>query len=237
MVQVGTAGRQNLEAHRASKACRTRANGAKGAKSNRPEKTNQSIDAFFKPWAPLNPFTVSAPPPIHPGDPFALTPEYHRGPLASPEQDPEPARLMAESSEDLTATPQGVLTVELPTQHILDKEAVRLLQELEAAVKRIPSDIPAATPEHQLNIFAADPHTCVAEPGEDDWLIINQMMKSSFGWGEVEMATVIPKMLNRGAYGLDGFICFMMFFVRERGLQGALFETKVKAILKGIEDR
>ena len=66
---------------------------------------------------------------------------------------------MAESSEDLTATPQGVLTVDLPTQHILDKEAVCLLQELEAAVKRIPSDIPAMTPEHQLNIFAADPHT------------------------------------------------------------------------------
>ena len=124
---------------------------------------------------------------------------------------------MAESSGDLTATLQGtskgMLTVDLPTRHILDKEAVRLLQELEAAVKRIPSDIPTATPEHQLNVFAVDPRTCVAEPGEDDWLILNQLMKSSFGWGEVEMATVIPKMLNRGAYGLDGFIRFMTFFV------------------------
>ena len=191
VVQVGTAGHKNLEAHHASKACCMHTNGAKGARSNRPERNSQSIDAFFKPRAPLNPSTVSAPPPIHPSKPFAVTPEYHRGPLA----DSEPARPMAESSGDLTVT-QGMLTDDPPTQHVLDKEAVRLLQELEAAVKRIPSDVPTATPEHQLNIFAVDPHTCVAEPGEDDWLILNQMMKSSFGWGEMEMAVVIPKTLN-----------------------------------------
>ena len=104
-------------------------------------------------------------------------------------------------------------------------------------VKQIPSEMPSATPEHQLNIFSVDPHTCIAEPGEDDWLIINQMMKSLFGWGEQEMAAVVPKLLNHSAYGLDGFLCFMTFFAQERGLQGALFETKVEVILKGIEDR
>ena len=51
------------------------------------------------------------------------------------------------------------------------------------------------------------------------------------------MAAVVPKLLNHGTYGLDGFLRFMTFFDRERGLQGALFETKVEAILKGIEDR
>ena len=50
------------------------------------------------------------------------------------------------------------------------------------------------------------------------------------------MAAVVPKLLNCGPYGLDGFICFMTFFVQERGLQGPQFETKVKVILKGIED-
>ena len=225
MVQVGTAGPKNLEAHRASKACRKRANGAKVA---RLERKNQVIDTFFKPRAPLNPSTVSAPPPIHPGKPFALTPE---GPLAEPQR----VRAMAES-EGLTVSLRGKSTVnQLPTQHIPDKKVVSLLQGLEAAVKRIPSDTPSATPEHQLNIFAVNPHTCVAEPGEDDWLILNQMMKSSFGWGEEEMAVVIPKLLNRGTYGLDGFIRFMTYFVQERGLQGALFKTKIEAILKEIE--
>ena len=112
----------------------------------------------------------------------------------------------------------------------------KLLQDLEAAVNRIPSDTPSAKPDHRLSIFAVDPHTCVAEPGEDDWLILNQMMKSAFGWGEVEMAMAIPQMLNRGEHGLDGFIRFMTFFVRERGLEGALFETKVESLIKELED-
>ena len=86
-------------------------------------------------------------------------------------------------------------------------------------------------------MFAVDPRTCVAEPGEDDWMIHNQMMKSSFGWGEAEMVEVIPQLLNRGQYGLDGFIRFMTFFVCERGLEGALFETKVDALLKELRDR
>ena len=86
-------------------------------------------------------------------------------------------------------------------------------------------------------MFAVEPHTCVAKPGEDDWLILNQMMKSAFGWGETEMAMVIPQLLNRGKYGLDRFIRFMTFFVRERGLEGALFETKVEALLRELRDR
>jgi hypothetical protein len=63
------------------------------------------------------------------------------------------------------------------------------------------------------------------------------MMKSAFGWDETEMAVVIPQLMNRGENGLDGFIRFMMFFVHERGLQGALFETKVKALLTELKYR
>ena len=79
-----------------------------------------------------------------------------------------------------------------------------------------------------------NPRTCIAEPGEDDWAILNQMMKSVFGWGKVEMAAVIPQLLNRRKQGLDGFIRFMTFFVRKRGLEGALFEIKVEALLKEL---
>ena len=70
----------------------------------------------------------------------------------------------------------------------------------------IPSDTPNATPEHHLSIFAVEPRTCVAEPGEGDWLILNQMMKPAFGWGETEMDVVVLQLLNQGKYGLDGFI-------------------------------
>jgi hypothetical protein len=177
VVHVGTTGHKNLEAHRESKACHKR---AQGARSNRPEKANQVIDAFFKPRVPLNPSTVSAPPPIRPGEPFALAPERREGLLAGPGS--SPVRPMADSSGELSVQAtilQGRSPAsQLPTQLVLDKKAVSLLEELEAAAKQIPSDTPSATPEHQLNIFAVDPRTCVAEPGEDDWLILNQMMKS-----------------------------------------------------------
>jgi hypothetical protein len=116
-------------------------------------------------------------------------------------------------------------------------KGVTLLQELEAAVNRIPQDIPIASAEHRLAIFAVEPHTRVAEPGEDDWLIINGMMKSAFGWGESDMVAAVREMLNRGECGLDGFIHFMRFFVVERGLPGALIETKVSALLKELEQR
>jgi hypothetical protein len=116
------------------------------------------------------------------------------------------------------------------------QRGVSLLQDLETAINWIPSDILSATPEHCLSIFAIDPQTCVAKPGEDDWVILKQMMKSAFGWGEIEMAAAIPQLLNCGENGLDRFIHFMMFFVHKRGLEGALFETKVEALLKELRD-
>ena len=87
-----------------------------------------------------------------------------------------------------------------------------------------------------LSVFAIDPCHCIAEPGEDDWTILNTMLKSSFGWGEVEMAAAIPQMLKCGEYGLDGFIKFMMYFVVNRGLQGVMFEMKVEVLIRELDD-
>ena len=115
--------------------------------------------------------------------------------------------------------------------------AVQLLQDLEAATKRIPEETSHATQDHRLSIFAVDSRTCVAEPGEDDWLILNGMFKVAFGWGETEMAAAVPEMLNRGELGLDGLIRFLRFFVFERGLEGALFETKIEGLLKELDKR
>ncbi|KAH9024039.1 hypothetical protein EDB83DRAFT_2205057, partial [Lactarius deliciosus] len=131
VVQVGTAGYKNLEAHQASKVCRQSCRERAGT---RPKKPNQVLEAFFKPRAPLNPSTVSAPPPIHPGGTFTI-PEYCALDCTEPLADPEAASR---------------------SKNICQK-AVRLLQGLEAAVNRIPSDMPSATPEHRLSVFAADP--------------------------------------------------------------------------------
>ena len=174
-----------------------------------------------------------APLPIRPDEVSIAAPECH-APGRKPGRTESHAHGACHILEDIPAE----TSAEKQTSGIrICQKGVSLLQSLEGAVSRIPSDTPSATPEHRLSVFAVEPRTCVAEPGEDDWLILNQLMKSAFGWGETEMATVILQLLNRGKYGLDGFIHFMTFFVRERGLEGALFETKVEALLRELRDR
>ena len=65
--------------------------------------------------------------------------------------------------------------------------------DLEAAAKQILDEVPVATQKHPLSIFAVDPpHTCVAEPGEGYWPILNGM-KSHI----VSVRTVTPIPSNR----------------------------------------
>jgi len=110
------------------------------------------------------------------------------------------------------------LPIQVPsdTNTKICQRVVQLLQDLAAIVNRMPSDVLTATPGYRLSVFAVDPSNCVAKPGEDDWLIINAMLKSSFG--------------------LDGFIInFMRFFVVARGLDGVMFEMKVEALVKELD--
>jgi hypothetical protein len=61
------------------------------------------------------------------------------------------------------------------------------------------------------------------------------MMKGAFGWGEDAMCGAAKEMLCRGQFGLDGFIRFLRFFVMNRGLKGAMVESKVTALLEEME--
>lgn len=247
IVNVGTGGFKNLEAHRTSKACQSR---TKANLWNRASKPNQSLDVFFKPRVPLNPSTVSTPPPIHPAVVGA------KGSVSEPCANPialaEPLRLSAQQGMPTTTDQtrdrardqvsthgpqQGNPKAKAPPPKAACPKAIQLLQDLEVAMEQVPSETPSATQAHRLSIFAVDPCTCVAEPGEDDWPILNGMLKGAFGWGEIEMAAAIPEMLNRGEWGLDGFVRFLRFFVFERGLKGALFETKAEALVKELGNR
>lgn len=115
------------------------------------------------------------------------------------------------------------------------RRGLQLLQDLETAIKQIPDDVSSATSKDCLGVFAVEPSACVAESEEEDWPIVNTMLKSSFGWGEAEMAAAVPQMLKHGEYGLDGFIKFMKYYIVERSLQGVMFETKVEALIRGLE--
>ena len=70
---------------------------------------------------------------------------------------------------------------------------------------------------------------------EDDWMVLNSMLKTVFGWGESDTQENVKGMLNRSKHGLDGFIQFFKYFVLQRGLEGALIEPKIEGLLHEIE--
>jgi hypothetical protein len=114
--------------------------------------------------------------------------------------------------------------------------ALDLLSRLETAVRRIPSDSPRATIKHRLGEFSNDPSTFVLGPADDDWEeVLNPMMKRAFGWGDDATRAAAKEMLQRGQYGLDGFLAFIRYFVKWRGLKGGMFESKVMMILEELE--
>jgi hypothetical protein len=114
--------------------------------------------------------------------------------------------------------------------------ASELLSRLEKAIKRIPSDKPHATIEHRLSEFSNDPSTVVQGPADDDWEeVLNPMMKRAFGWGDDATRAAAKEMLQRGQFGLDGFLKFIHYFVERRGLKGGMFESKIMGILEELE--
>ena len=121
---------------------------------------------------------VSAPLPICPDKVSIAAPECH-APGHKPDRMESHAHGACHILEDIPAE----TSAEKQTSGIrVCQKGVSLLQSLEGAVSQIPGDMLSATPEHRLSVFAVELCTCVAEPGEDDWLILNQLMKSAFGW-------------------------------------------------------
>ena len=170
----------------------------------------------------MNPSTVSAPLPIHAPEvtSAASLTEDHAEPQSLPSTTLHAApNTTPEGLEGDNACPM----------------AVKLLRELQAGVERIPADKPKAILSHRLSAFGVDPSSCIGQ-GDDDWEdILNPMMKGAFGWGEDAMCKAVKEMLQRGQWGLDGFIRFLRFFVMTRGLKGAMFESKIKALLEELE--
>jgi hypothetical protein len=210
----------------------------------RPSQPNHDLRAFFKPRVPLNPPTVVAPPLIHP-DEFSLSNNLES--LAETRQDSLEESL--EESNDREALEIGEqvgapLGAPLPAGKIPCRKGIELLDKLEAAVTRIPNTVPLATPAHRLSAFSADPRSWVncLEQGsevdlEDDWIMLNSMLKTAFGWGESEMQEGVKEMINRGEHGLDGFIQFFKYFVLQRGLEGTLIEPKIDGLLHEIDNQ
>jgi hypothetical protein len=99
-------------------------------------------------------------------------------------------------------------------------KGIELLNKLEAAITHIPDNIPLATPAHWLSVFPVDSRSWVSsleqDPEvdfEDDWMVLNLMLKTAFGWGELEMWMNVKEVLNCSKHGLDGFVQFFKYFI------------------------
>ena len=123
-------------------------------------------------------------------------------------------------------------------------KGVELLNKLKAALTQILDNIPLATPAHRLGTFLADPRSWVThleqdpeDDFEDDWMVVNSMLKTVFGWGELNAQANVKGMVNRGQHGLDGFIHFFKYSALQRGLEGVLIELKIEVLLCEIENQ
>jgi hypothetical protein len=147
-------------------------------------------------------------------------------------------QVAATRSGELPHTPARLTSAQAPEPASdVCQSAVELLANLRVAIERIPDDEPPATTEHRLFPFGEDPAKSI-HPDVDDWEdLLNPMLKNAFGWGEGEMRESVKEMMNRGSYGLDGFVRFLHYFVMYRGLKGGMFESKVVAVLEELESK
>jgi hypothetical protein len=184
-----------------------RSRACEAAISKREQKNIPSIRSFFGPKIPQNPPTTSAPPLLH-------------------------SAVQAVSSstnrfESATISRSAIRREPCPL-------AVTLLSRLRAGVERIPNEVPAADGDHPLAVFAGDP-TAYSNDERDDWEeVLNPLMKRAFGWGIDGGA--VKGVARKGKNGIEGFLNFIEFFVTNRGLVGALIETKCMTLLKAIDD-
>ena len=112
---------------------------------------------------------------------------------------------------------------------------VPLLTRLQDLILRLPGSVPEATENDHLAVFGQDPrHFDDPEAdGEGLWEeVINRVLKDALSWGmEREMSTII----RRGRNGMGGLHAFVEYFVRQRGVDPALFEGKLERLMKEME--
>ncbi|KAH9011872.1 hypothetical protein EDB85DRAFT_1900712 [Lactarius pseudohatsudake] len=244
-VCVGFGGKKNLDIHRTSKACqRKQGSKSKGPKRAperppKPDRPNHDLRAFFKPCVPLVPPTVVAPLPDKASfsglsDNLEVLETHARTPRRKYDQ-VHTRKETLEEEEDIDVEMEVPLGAPPPTSagktqgKTPCRKGIELLNKLEAALMRIPNSVPLAPQNTGSQGSEVD--------SKDDWMVLNSMMKTVFGWGESEMQKNTKEMLNCSAHwhGLDGFIQFFKYFVLQRGLEGMMIETKVNGLLCEIE--
>jgi hypothetical protein len=65
------------------------------------------------------------------------------------------------------------------------------------------------------------------------WQALSSTFHKAFGYGEGSETR--EAMIQRGPYGLDGFLRFAQYFVVERGMDNVMFELKLEQVLEALD--
>ncbi|KAJ7183864.1 hypothetical protein C8R46DRAFT_1186739 [Mycena filopes] len=166
---------------------------------------NGAISTWLRPKTAPVPSTVAAAPLIHP----AISP--HSQILI-----PAPS----------ASAPPSTRTLDPPRS---------LLKQLQAAIEMLPVTIPEATESDALAVFGRDPSQDVDSeiPPLEVYEHLNPLFHAAFGWKMTLAET--SQVLKRGRWGLDGLLCFMQYFVHQRGVREQDFAAKIHQILDAMK--
>ncbi|KAJ3514334.1 hypothetical protein NMY22_g14768 [Coprinellus aureogranulatus] len=117
---------------------------------------------------------------------------------------------------------------------------VRLVQELRKVIARLPETIAEGTEADVLARYGNDPESSFdcyrGIEGEAIWEAgLNVALKEGLGWGDGK--TDWDVVIRRGAWGVDGLVRLVEYFVDKRGVPESLFKGKLTLLMEEMEKR
>ncbi|KAJ6541961.1 hypothetical protein B0H10DRAFT_2244898 [Mycena sp. CBHHK59/15] len=121
-----------------------------------------------------------------------------------------------------------------PPSPALPSRIIQLLDQLRAAVERLPSSVPNADESSPLAVFSGVPAEYVSQdtPVCSLWEELGGYFRKAFDYGAGLDARV--RLVTRGPFGLNGTLHFLDYFIRERGLEGGPVELKLEQLIDAV---
>lgn len=221
-INCGPSGLGNLEKrHRQTPTCvDNKAKRVKEELMKQKAKKNGSLLNYFK-----KPKAASIPSTVH--NPASVL--SHK---LAPEQAADAEVVVSRNPKDLQHEGPAC-----PSKAVSEPIFSGFLARFQYLIKNLPESIPEASDYDKLAIFGARPSDFdnTSVPSGELWEeVINNVLKSIFGWG---MEGNMDEIIRRGRKGLDGLSEFVKYFVVKRGVDEALFEGKLSYLTRALEEK
>lgn len=212
-IRVGKGGMRNYDTqHYNSAQCKK--DRASKAKKKKAGSGLQKIASFFTstPAAPSVPSTVKKPPLV-----ISTAPISHIPPISN-----IPRAAIIPSDSHSSSSQHNTDVVPCPL-------ALRLLADLKEASLHLPHTVAEAQEDDVLAQFDVK---APEVPQLDAWEVLDRKLNNALGWGAT--AEAIVPIVRRGEKGVEALHQYIERFVLVYGVEGALLEGKISALLKAI---